>query len=156
MIFTTTIRTDEQNFINIDGVDVYTHKKTGNINEFTGSGATGRALITQEINSGDLYTVNGNNVTAYIGNIPAQNVNIGNQWLNKWVLFIFEDNVINFKEDNGSSIAYHIGNGLKLDTSTNTLSVNTVGSVEQDNTLPITSAAVYTTVGNIDVILKTI
>lgn len=68
MIFTTTIRTDEQNSINIDGVDVYVHKKTGNINEFTGSGATGRVLITQEINSGDLYTVNGNNVTAYIGN----------------------------------------------------------------------------------------
>jgi len=36
------------------------------------------------------------------------------------------------------------------------LSVNTADSVEADNSLPITSAAVYTTVGNIDSILKTI
>lgn len=36
------------------------------------------------------------------------------------------------------------------------LSVNTVSEVEADNTLPITSAAVNTTVGNIEVLLKTI
>ena len=36
------------------------------------------------------------------------------------------------------------------------LCVNTTDSVEADNTLPITSAAVHTVVGNIEVILKTI
>lgn len=36
------------------------------------------------------------------------------------------------------------------------LGVNTAKTVEQDNTLPITSAAVYTTVGNIEVLLGTI
>ena len=36
------------------------------------------------------------------------------------------------------------------------LSVNTATEVEADNTLPITSAAVNTTVGNIEVILETI
>lgn len=36
------------------------------------------------------------------------------------------------------------------------LSVNRAYSVEEDNTLPITSAAVHTTVGNIEVILSTI
>lgn len=36
------------------------------------------------------------------------------------------------------------------------LSVNTANAVEQDNTLPITSAAVHTTVGNIEILLKTI
>lgn len=36
------------------------------------------------------------------------------------------------------------------------LSVNTAEAVEQDNTLPVTSAAVYTEVGNIEAILKTI
>lgn len=36
------------------------------------------------------------------------------------------------------------------------LSVNTAKKVEQDNTLPITSAAVYTTVGNIGAVLDTI
>lgn len=36
------------------------------------------------------------------------------------------------------------------------LSVNTADNAEKDNTLPITSAAVYTEIGNIDVLLKTI
>ena len=36
------------------------------------------------------------------------------------------------------------------------LSVNTADKPEQDNTLPITSAAVHTTVGNIEVLLGTI
>lgn len=36
------------------------------------------------------------------------------------------------------------------------LSVNTAADVEEDNTLPITSAAVYSTVGNIEVLLGTI
>lgn len=36
------------------------------------------------------------------------------------------------------------------------LSVNTAKEVEEDNTLPITSAAVHTTVGNIEILLSTI
>ena len=36
------------------------------------------------------------------------------------------------------------------------LCVNTINDVQQDNTLPITSAAVYATVGNISAILDTI
>ena len=36
------------------------------------------------------------------------------------------------------------------------LSVNTTDQMEQDNTLPMTSAGVYATVGNIEVLLKTI
>lgn len=36
------------------------------------------------------------------------------------------------------------------------LSVNTANVVEGDNTLPITSAAVHSTVGNIEILLKTI
>lgn len=36
------------------------------------------------------------------------------------------------------------------------LSVNTADRAEEDNTLPITSAAVYTQVGNIEALLKTI
>ena len=36
------------------------------------------------------------------------------------------------------------------------LSVNTADKVEEDNTLPITSAAVYTEVGNINALLATI
>lgn len=36
------------------------------------------------------------------------------------------------------------------------LSVNTTDIMDKDNTLPITSAGVYTTVGNIEALLKTI
>lgn len=53
----------------------------------------------------------------------------------------------------GGSSAYQIGSGLKLDTATNTLSVDTADAVEQDNTKPITSAAVFVEVGNIEALL---
>lgn len=56
----------------------------------------------------------------------------------------------------GEPGTYQIGNGLKLDEATNTLSVDAATEVQEDNTLPITSAAVYETVGNIDALLKTI
>ena len=56
----------------------------------------------------------------------------------------------------GSGGGYNIGPGLKLDAETNTLSVDTAESVEKDNTKPVTSAAVYTEVGNINALLATI
>ena len=56
----------------------------------------------------------------------------------------------------GGAPAYNIGSGLKLDRGTNTISVDTTDVPEQDNTKPITSAGVYTTLGNIDVLLGTI
>ena len=59
------------------------------------------------------------------------------------------------KGDSGGS-SYNIGAGLLLDEETNTVSVNVVNDAEKDNTLPITSAAVYTELGNIDALLQTI
>lgn len=55
----------------------------------------------------------------------------------------------------GGGVGYNIGHGLKV-TGGNTLEVDTAEAVEQDNTLPVTSAAVYTEVGNIDALLQTI
>lgn len=55
----------------------------------------------------------------------------------------------------GGGFPYQIGNGLKV-TGGDTLEVDAATSVEEDNTLPITSAAVYTTVGNIEILLGTI
>ena len=55
----------------------------------------------------------------------------------------------------GGGFPYQIGNGLKV-SGGDTLEVDTATDVEQDNTLPITSAAVYTTVGNIEILLGTI
>lgn len=56
----------------------------------------------------------------------------------------------------GGGGGYIIGDGLKLDAESNTLAVDTADAVEQDNTRPITSAAVYTEVGNINALLATI
>lgn len=64
------------------------------------------------------------------------------------------DEKLNEIGDGGTT--YTIGNGLKLDEATNTLSVDVVNQAEQDNTKPISSAAVNTIVGNIEVLLKTI
>ena len=64
--------------------------------------------------------------------------------------------VIDQNGSGGSGGGYVIGSGLKLDRDTNTLSVDTTDTPEQDNTRPISSAGVYTTLGNIDVLLGTI
>lgn len=60
------------------------------------------------------------------------------------------------RQTGGGGTAYTIGHGLKLDAKTNTLFVDAADKMEQDNTLPITSAAVYVEVGNINALLKTI
>ena len=56
----------------------------------------------------------------------------------------------------GGGGGYQIGSGLKLDSETNTLSVDTADAIQKDNTKPVTSAAVYTEVGNINALLATI
>lgn len=55
----------------------------------------------------------------------------------------------------GGGTGYNIGHGLKVVDGT-TLEVDIAEKVEQDNTLPVTSAAVYVEVGNIDALLQTI
>lgn len=54
-----------------------------------------------------------------------------------------------------SGINFTPGNALEL-TEDGTLNVLTATDAESDNTLPITSAAVAATVGNIEILLKTI
>lgn len=63
---------------------------------------------------------------------------------------------VSVRAGGGSGGGYNIGPGLKLDAETNTLSVDTADAVEKDNTNPVTSAAVYAEVGNINALLATI
>lgn len=58
------------------------------------------------------------------------------------------------RNGSGSATPYDIGSGLRLDN--NVLSVDTADTVEEDNAKPITSAAVYTEVGNINALLAKI
>lgn len=53
-----------------------------------------------------------------------------------------------------TGVDFETNHTLKLENGI--LSVNTTDQMEQDNTLPITSAGVYATVGNIETLLKTI
>lgn len=55
----------------------------------------------------------------------------------------------------GGLAIYSLDNTLSL-SQEGKLSVNTAKDAQQDNTLPITSAAVYTELGNIDALLRTI
>lgn len=56
----------------------------------------------------------------------------------------------------GGGVSFTTDDTLTLDPVTGVLSVNTADAVEKDNTLPVTSAAVYTTVGNIELLLSRI
>lgn len=56
--------------------------------------------------------------------------------------------------EGGGGIAYQFGHGLKV--TGRTVSVDTVDGFEGDNTLPMTAAGVYATVGNIEALLGTI
>jgi hypothetical protein len=56
--------------------------------------------------------------------------------------------------DSGGNVDFQTDETLTLKNGI--LSVNTTNDMEQDNTLPITSAGVFATVGNIEALLKTI
>lgn len=59
-------------------------------------------------------------------------------------------------ETSSGGVSFTTDETLNLDPETGVLSVNTADKPEADNTLPITSAAVYATVGNIEALLATI
>lgn len=59
-----------------------------------------------------------------------------------------------YLDENPAGVNFETDNTLTLKDGI--LSVNTTDQMEQDNTLPITSAGVYATVGNIEALLKTI
>lgn len=67
-----------------------------------------------------------------------------------------EESIRDYLEKNPPSGGVQFETDATLKLENGVLSVNTTGDVEQDNTLPITSAGVFATVGNIEALLKTI
>lgn len=61
---------------------------------------------------------------------------------------------VDANQDSGGNVDFQTDETLILKDGV--LSVNTTNNMEQDNTLPITSAGVFATVGNIEALLKTI
>ena len=62
--------------------------------------------------------------------------------------------IIKLGNESGGNVDFQTDDTLTLKDGV--LSVNTTNNMEQDNTLPITSAGVFATVGNIEALLKTI
>ena len=87
------------------GVNIYTHARTGTVNEFTGTGANGRALMTADVREGDTFTVNGRPATAYVGAEDAVGMLAGQPYSGKWVTFVAEGDSLNFKGGGGLPMA---------------------------------------------------
>lgn len=83
------------------GVSVYVHSKSGTVHEFTGAGPNGRALMTANVEVGDTFTVNGSPATAYVGAEDAVSSMAGSAWNGKWVTFVVDGGILNFKGGGG-------------------------------------------------------
>lgn len=86
-----------------DGVKVYTHSRSGTVNELTGDGPNGRALMTADVQPGDTWKVNGQPVTAYMGTEDATDSMAGQPYNGKWVTFVVEGATLNFNGGGGLS-----------------------------------------------------
>lgn len=67
---------------------------------------------------------------------------------------VVTNGVAEWSEIEGGGVDFEVGNGLKMENKI--LSVNMAEGIEQDNTLPVSSATVFVTVGNIEALLGTI
>lgn len=88
-----------------DGVKVYSHTRSGTVNELTGTGPNGRALMTADVQESDTWTVNGQPVTAYMGTEDATASMAGQAYTGKWVTFVLEGETLNFKGGGGKVTA---------------------------------------------------
>lgn len=86
-----------------DGVKLYTHTRSGTVHEFTGSGASGRALMTADVQEGDTFSVNGQPVTAWMGAEDAAAMMAGQPYTGRWVSFVTdaEAGTLNFEGGGG-------------------------------------------------------
>lgn len=89
----------------------------------------------------------------------STNFNVENQLINTDLenyIYITNDGKYNFPVATDKVLGgIIVGQNLKIND-LGVLSVDTIDDVEQDNTKPITSNAVYTTVGNINALLEQI
>lgn len=93
---------------------------------------------------------------------PEEVVEINENVLNEvdptvpsWVKEITQKDIDRWNEGGTGGTTLTAGENINI-TDDGVISVLTAPNVEKDNTKPITSAAVYTEVGNINVLLQTI
>lgn len=83
---------------------VFEHTKSGSVHNFVNPNPTakmGRAKMTANVEAGDTFQVNGTPVTAYMGVDAAVGAMAGSAYTGRWVSFIIEDGILNFKGGGG-------------------------------------------------------
>lgn len=98
-------------------ITTFTHSKSGNVHNFIGEGENGRALLTANIEEGDIFAVNGQNVSAFMGSEQASKVMADGQWSGKWITFTIGEGELVFNGGdsriikNGISVYTHSKEG---------------------------------------------
>lgn len=87
------------------GVSTYTHTKMDNVHHFNGSGTSGRAKMTADVEAGDTVMLNGEEVPAYVGAETFADALAGESVTGRWLTFTQDGTQINFNGGGGLSIA---------------------------------------------------
>lgn len=85
------------------GVSTYTHTKMDNVHHFNGSGTSGRAKMTADVEAGDTVMLGGKEVPAYVGAETFADVLAGESVTGRWLTFTQDGTQINFNGGGGLS-----------------------------------------------------
>lgn len=85
------------------GVSTYTHTKMDNVHHFNGSGTSGRAKMTADVEAGDTVMLNGEEVPAYVGTETFADALAGESVTGRWLTFTQDGTQINFNGGGGLS-----------------------------------------------------
>lgn len=86
------------------GVSTYTHTKMDNVHHFNGSGTSGRAKMTADVEAGDTVMLGGKEVPAYVGAEPFADALAGESVTGRWLTFTQDGEQINFNGGGGLSL----------------------------------------------------
>lgn len=85
------------------GVSTYTHTKMDNVHHFNGSGTSGRAKMTADVEAGDTVMLDGKEVPAYVGAETFADALAGESVTGRWLTFTQDGTQINFNGGGGLS-----------------------------------------------------
>lgn len=85
------------------GVSTYTHTKMDNVHHFNGSGTSGRAKMTADVEAGDTVMLGGKEVPAYVGTENFADALAGESVTGRWLTFTQDGTQINFNGGGGLS-----------------------------------------------------
>lgn len=86
------------------GVSTYTHTKMDNVHHFNGSGTSGRAKMTADVEAGDTVMLDGKEVPAYVGAETFADALAGESVTGRWLTFTQDGTQINFNGGGGLSL----------------------------------------------------